>query len=63
MTPPPVLLAVDLVILTLRNSRLHVLLVERGSSRTRCSSASRRFLNNLTRVWKKPRIVNFGEAD
>jgi 8-oxo-dGTP diphosphatase len=29
-TPPPVLLAVDLVILTLRASRLHVLLVERG---------------------------------
>ncbi|EHR62316.1 NUDIX hydrolase [Saccharomonospora cyanea] len=28
--PPPVLLAVDLVILTLRDSRLHVLLVERG---------------------------------
>ncbi len=29
-TPPPVLLAVDLVILTLRESALHVLLVERG---------------------------------
>jgi 8-oxo-dGTP diphosphatase len=29
-TPPPVLLAVDLVILTLRESRLHILLVERG---------------------------------
>jgi ADP-ribose pyrophosphatase YjhB (NUDIX family)/nucleoside phosphorylase len=28
--PPPVLLAVDLVILTLRDSRLHLLLVERG---------------------------------
>lgn len=28
--PPPVLLAVDLVILTLRSSSLHVLLVERG---------------------------------
>ncbi|MGI5324089.1 NUDIX hydrolase [Actinomadura nitritigenes] len=29
-TPPAVMLAVDLVILTLRDSRLHVLLVERG---------------------------------
>ncbi|MCX4394342.1 NUDIX hydrolase [Streptomyces sp. NBC_00053] len=29
-SPPPVLLTVDLVILTLRESRLHVLLVERG---------------------------------
>jgi 8-oxo-dGTP diphosphatase len=29
-TPPPVLLAVDLVILTLRKSVLHILLVERG---------------------------------
>lgn len=29
-TPPTVMLAVDLVILTLRDSRLHVLLVERG---------------------------------
>jgi 8-oxo-dGTP diphosphatase len=29
-TPPPVLLAVDLVILTLRKSLLHILLVERG---------------------------------
>ncbi|WP_034484959.1 NUDIX hydrolase [Actinomadura oligospora] len=29
-TPPTVLLAVDLVILTLRDARLHVLLVERG---------------------------------
>lgn len=29
-SPPPVLLAVDLVILTLRNSRLQLLLVERG---------------------------------
>lgn len=29
-TPPVVMLAVDLVILTLRESRLHVLLVERG---------------------------------
>ncbi|GLW67549.1 NUDIX hydrolase [Actinomadura rubrobrunea] len=29
-TPPAVLLAVDLVILTLRESRLHVLLIERG---------------------------------
>lgn len=29
-TPPAVLIAVDLVILTLRNSKLHVLLVERG---------------------------------
>ncbi|KUP95975.1 NUDIX hydrolase [Thermobifida cellulosilytica] len=29
-TPPPVLLAVDLVILTLRSAQLHVLLVERG---------------------------------
>ncbi|MEC3978054.1 NUDIX hydrolase [Amycolatopsis sp. H20-H5] len=29
-TPPPVLLAVDLVILTLRESVLHILLVERG---------------------------------
>lgn len=28
--PPPVLLAVDLVILTLRSAQLHVLLVERG---------------------------------
>ncbi|MCA2225625.1 NUDIX domain-containing protein [Nonomuraea aurantiaca] len=28
--PPSVLLAVDLVILTLRDARLHVLLVERG---------------------------------
>ncbi|WP_370967258.1 NUDIX domain-containing protein [Amycolatopsis sp. cg9] len=29
-TPPPVLLAVDLVIFTLRDSALHVLLIERG---------------------------------
>src|SRR5699024_7422637 len=29
--PPPVLLTVDLVILTLRVSALHVLLIERGS--------------------------------
>jgi 8-oxo-dGTP diphosphatase len=29
-TPPAILLAVDLVILTLRESRLHVLLIERG---------------------------------
>jgi 8-oxo-dGTP diphosphatase len=29
-TPPAVMLAVDLVILTLRESRLHVLLIERG---------------------------------
>ena len=29
-TPPPVLVAVDLVILTLRASRLHILTVERG---------------------------------
>ncbi|CAL9564958.1 NUDIX hydrolase [Streptomyces sp. enrichment culture] len=29
-SPPPVLLTVDLVILTLRQSRLHILLVERG---------------------------------
>ncbi|HEX5404243.1 MAG TPA: NUDIX domain-containing protein [Pseudonocardiaceae bacterium] len=29
-SPPPILLAVDLVILTLRTTRLHVLLVERG---------------------------------
>src|SRR6185437_13943071 len=28
--PPPVLLTVDLVILTLRQARLHVLLIERG---------------------------------
>src|SRR5690606_25138634 len=46
-TPPPVLLAVDLVILTLRNSRLHVLLVERGVEPYRGARAlPGGFLNN-----------------
>ncbi|MFI6091750.1 NrtR DNA-binding winged helix domain-containing protein [Streptomyces sp. NPDC051218] len=38
-SPPPVLLTVDLVILTLRESRLHVLLVERGEDPFRGMSA------------------------
>ena len=38
-SPPEVLLAVDLVILTLRESRLHVLLVERGIEPYRGSMA------------------------
>ncbi|WP_367044604.1 NUDIX domain-containing protein [Streptomyces sp. Je 1-332] len=38
-SPPPVLLTVDLVILTLRESRLHVLLVERGEDPFRGISA------------------------
>ncbi|WP_017539376.1 NUDIX hydrolase [Nocardiopsis halophila] len=45
--PPAVLLAVDLVILTLRSSRLHVLLVERGIEPHRGEQAlPGGFLNN-----------------
>src|SRR5690606_31661468 len=51
-TPPPVLLAVDLVILTLRNSRLHVLLVERGVEPYRGARAlPGGFLNNPDEGW------------
>jgi 8-oxo-dGTP diphosphatase len=47
-SPPAVLLAVDLVILTLRNSQLHVLLVERGIQPYRGQLAlPGGFLNNL----------------
>lgn len=46
-SPPRILLAVDLVILTLRETRLHVLLVERGIDPYRgCAALPGGFLNN-----------------